>query len=151
MKRYNLRRLWRAAFAVNRECGIYGDFLYSVNQTRYGSGPLEALSGPTIGPLMEMAVVTPLNSLKAVLEGRESHFLAKEVRNAKGFLPFGNVWYAKAALDHLIFQQILEALSPGYLSAIRSRTQREYGQDWWWTPGEVEPKRTPDLGKALGK
>jgi hypothetical protein len=30
--------------------GVYGDFLYSLNQTRYGTGPLELAAGPTIGP-----------------------------------------------------------------------------------------------------
>jgi len=143
--------IWPAALLVGGALGIYGDFLYSVNSTRYGSGPIEALAGPTLGPLLEMGVVLPLNAAKAAIEGKESHFLALEARNAKGFAPFGNVWYAKAALDHLIFQQILEALSPGYLSNIRSRTAKEYGQDWWWTPGEAMPDRAPNLNAAIGE
>jgi hypothetical protein len=139
-----------AAILSNRECGIYGDFLYSVNQTRYGSGPVEALAGPTIGPLLEMGLVQPLNAVRAAMEGRESHFLANEARNLKNIIPFGNVWYAKAAIDHLIWQQVLELLSPGYLSSIRSKTAKEYGQDWWWTPGETLPDRAPNLNAAIG-
>jgi len=145
------KRIWPAALLAAGALGIYGDFLYSVNQTRYGSGPLEALAGPTLGPLLEMGVVLPLNAAKAAIEGRESHFLANEARTAKGFVPFGNVWYTKAALDHLIWQQVMEALSPGYLSNIRSRTAKEYGQDWWWTPGEAIPDRAPNLGAAIGE
>lgn len=140
-----------AALAANRHCGIYGDFLYGANQTRYGSGPVEALAGPTIGPLLEMSVVSPLKAAKANIEGKDSHFLANEARNVKGFIPFGNLWYSKAATDHLIVQQIMEQLSPGYMRSIRQRTQKEYGQRWWWEPGEVAPDRAPDLGAAIGE
>jgi hypothetical protein len=56
------------------------------------------------------------------------------VQDLKGFFPGGNMWYTKAALDHLLWQNVMEMLSPGYLASIRSRTMKEYGQDWWWSP-----------------
>jgi hypothetical protein len=39
-------KFWGAAFLQGGALGIYGDFLYGINQTRYGSGPIEALAGP---------------------------------------------------------------------------------------------------------
>jgi hypothetical protein len=48
-------KFWGQAFLQGGALGIYGDFLYGINQTRYGSGPIEALAGPTIGPLLELA------------------------------------------------------------------------------------------------
>ena len=142
----NAYKFWGAAFLQGGALGIYGDFLYSANQTRYGSGPLEALAGPTLGPLFELGLIQPLNAAKARIEGKETHLAAQSFSDLKGFVPFGNLWYAKAALDHLIFQQVMDALSPGYLATIRSKTQKEYGQSWWWSPGEVRPDRMPDLG-----
>jgi hypothetical protein len=144
-------KFWPAAFLQGGALGIYGDFLYSVNQTRYGSGPLEALAGPTVGPLLEMGLVQPLTAAKKAMEGKETHLGAQTLQDAKGFVPGGNIWYAKAAIDHLIWQQAMEALSPGYLSNIRSKTAKEYGQDWWWTPGETLPDRAPNLGAAIGE
>lgn len=144
-------RFMASAFLQGGALGIYGDFLYSVNSTRYGSGPLEALAGPTVGPLLEMGLVQPLTAAKKAMEGKETHLAAQTLQDIKGFVPGGNIWYTKAALDHLIWQQAMEALSPGYLSNIRSRTAKEYGQDWWWTPGEPAPERGPDLGKAVGR
>jgi hypothetical protein len=131
--------------------GIYGDFIYGVNQTRYGSGPIVAVSGPTIGPLLEMGLVQPLSEAKRAIEGKETHLLAKEFQDLKGFVPFGNVWYAKAALEHLVFQQVLDMLSPGYIQNLRQRQAREYGASWWWEPGELTPERAPDLGRAIGE
>lgn len=144
-------RFMASAFLQGGALGIYGDFLYSVNSTRYGSGPVEALAGPTVGPLLEMGLVQPLTAAKKAMDGKETHLAAQTLQDIKGFVPGGNIWYTKAALDHLIWQQAMEALSPGYLSNIRSRTAKEYGQDWWWTPGEPAPERGPDLSKAVGR
>lgn len=142
---------WPAAFLQGGALGIYGDFLYGAGHTRYGSGILESAAGPTLGPLLEMGLVQPINAIAKARQGKETHFLAQEAQDLKGFVPGGNIWFTKAALDHMIFQNVFEALSPGYLSSIRQRTQREYGQDWWWTPGEVAPERAPDFGKAIGE
>jgi len=144
-------KFWSAAFLQGGALGIYGDFLYSVDKTRYGSGPLEALAGPTMGPLLELGIVQPLTAAKKAIEGKETHFLAQTAQDLKGFVPGGNVWYAKAAMEHLVWQQVMEAMSPGYLNSIRRRSRREYGQDWWWQPGELTPERAPDLQSAVEK
>jgi len=144
-------KFWPSAFLQGGALGIYGDFLYSVNSTRYGSGPLEVLAGPTIGPLLEMGLVQPLTAAKKAMEGKETHLAAQTLQDAKGFIPGNNLWFTKAATDHLIMQQVMEQLSPGYLNTIRSRTRKEYGQDWWWRPGELAPRRAPNLKAAIGE
>jgi hypothetical protein len=129
--------------------GIYGDFLYGINETRWGSGVIESMSGPTLGPILELGLVQPLNAAKKAVEGKETNLLSQTVQDLKGFFPGANIWYAKAALDHMVWQQIMESLQPGYLQSIRSRTMKQTGQDWWWKPGELTPERAPDLEKAI--
>lgn len=104
---------------------------------------------PTIGPLLEIGVTGPLKAAEAQMEGRDSKYGATVVRYLKGITPGSNAWYARAALDHLIWMQAMEAVSPGYLASVRQRTQRETGQQWWWQPGELTPDRAPDLGSAI--
>jgi len=145
----NAAKFWGSAFLQGGALGIYGDFLYSVNQTRYGSGPLEALAGPTLGPLLELGLVQPLTAAKNAIDGKETHLMAQTLQDMKGFVPGGNIWYTKAALDHMIWQQVFESLSPGYLDTMRRRTKKEYGQDWWWEPGEMAPERLPDFAGAV--
>ncbi len=142
-------KFWGAAFVYGGALGFYGDFLYSINQTRYGSGPVEALSGPTLGPLLELSLVQPLTAAKNALEGKDTHLAAQTITDMKGYVPFNNAWYAKAAIDHLIWQNVMESLSPGYLAGIRRRTMRDYGQDWWWDLGTPAPQRVPNFGAAL--
>lgn len=145
----NWMKFWGSAFIYGGALGFYGDFLYSANQTRYGSGPVEALAGPTVGPLLELALVQPMGAIRKRMEGKDTNLASQTINDLKGFVPFNNAWYAKAAIDHLIWQQVNEALNPGYLSKLRRRTRREYGQNWWWEPGTTAPQRAPDLAAAV--
>jgi len=144
-------KFWLASFIKGGSLGIYGDFLFSANATtRYGSGPLEAIAGPTIGTAAT-AVTALVQAGNAMSEGKETHLAAKLINMGKGFIPAQNLWYTRAATDHIIFQNAQEMLSPGYLANMRARSRREYGQDWWWSPGEALPDRAPNIEAALGR
>ncbi len=144
-------RFWAAAALKGGTLGIYGDFLMSQSgTTRYGSGPLEVLAGPTIGSAAT-AVTQLVKAGNAMSEGKDTHLAAGLINMGKGFVPFQNLWYTKAATDHILFQNIQEQLSPGYLANMRANAARQYRQDWWWAPGEAAPDRAPDMGAALGR
>lgn len=142
-------KFWPAAFIKGGSLGIYGDFLYSQSgTTRYGTGPLEALAGPSLGTLGDFTTFA-IQAGNAIGTDKQTHFGARALQLAKGMIPAGNLWYTKAALDHILFQNAQEMLSPGYLSNMRNRTQKDYGTDWWWAPGELTPERAPNMGTAL--
>lgn len=147
----NWYKFWSASFIQGGALGIYGDFIYGVNQNRYGGGMLTTAAGPTLGPLLELGVVQPLDAIQNTIEGKKSHFLGKEFQDAKGFVPGGNIWYLKGALDHLVWQQVMEGLSPGYLRTIRERTRKDYNQNSWWEPGQLTPDRAPDVSQAFAR
>lgn len=69
---------------------------------------------------------------------------------AKGMTPGANLWYLKAATNHLIFNQLQELVSPGYLARVKSRAQREFGTTEWWDSRETMPGRAPSLAAAVG-
>ena len=142
-------KFWLASFMKGGTLGIYGDFLFSQSgTTRYGAGPLEALAGPTIGSFADLAALLAQAPGK-IKDGKDPQVAAKALNIAKGYIPGQNLWYTKAATDHLIFQAAQEALNPGYLQSMRSRHTSEFGNDWWWGPGEALPERAPDLGSAF--
>jgi len=60
-----------------------------------------------------------------------------------------NLWYTKAVLDHLIFNQLQEWASPGYLDRMQARAEKTYGQTYWWKPDEGVPSEAPDLSQAV--
>lgn len=150
-KPYDRFKFWGAAFLQGGALGIYGDFLSSVNQTRYGTGPLEIMAGPTIGPMLSLMLTQPMNAAAKSLDGKETHLGAQSIAQLKGFVPGNNLWYTKAVTEHLFWQRVMENLSPGYLSNMRSKTLKDYGQDWWWGPGENLPDRGPSFENMLAR
>ena len=143
-------RFWAASMLQGGSMGLYGDFLFSGGESRQGQGLIETSAGPTVGPLLEMIASQPIKAAKAAAEGKDTHLAAKEFQNLKGFIPGGNMWMTKAAMDHLVFQQIAEALSPGYLNSVRQKTMKDYGQEWWWQPGDMAPERPPNPAAIIG-
>jgi hypothetical protein len=94
-----------------------------------------------VGGLVEEALNLTQGNLIQYAQGKETHAGAEAIRFIKGNTPGANLWYAKAALDHLIWNQAAEYLSPGYLSSMRSRARREFGQDFYWAPDSAVPRR----------
>jgi hypothetical protein len=142
-------RNWIAAMLKGGSLGIYGDFLFS-EQTQHGGSALGSLAGPVAGELEDIIGLTQGNAVQA-MQGKDTNIGAETVRFVKGNLPGANLWYAKAALDHMIFDRLQEYFSPGYLRKMTHRAQTEFGQEFWWEPGEVTPERAPDLGAVAGE
>lgn len=138
-------RFGMAAMLKGGALGLYGDFLFS-DQTQGGASALAALGGPLAGD-----IETLFRLKDQATDGNIDATGANLVRLAKSHIPGANLWYTKAATDHMIFHQLQEHFSPGYLRNMRRRAQRDYDQQFWWEPGDLTPDRGPDLGAAIGE
>lgn len=142
---------WLAAFLKGGSLGLYGDFLFSGATQANQAGPIAAALGPVAGLVEEAFKLTQGNIVQA-MQGKDTNFGAEAVRFIRGNTPGASLWYAKAALDHLIFHNLQEYFSPGYLATMQRRAQKEFGQSYWWTPGTgLDGMRAPDLAKAIGE
>lgn len=132
--------------------GMYGDFLFADNTEHQNNGFVKVL-GP--GATFLSDAYDLFNTTKAEASGEGStkpgQYGAKLLRFARNYAaPFSRLWYAKAAFNHMIYQQQMEKLSPGYNARTRQRMARQ-GQTSWWQPGAMAPERAPDLGAAVGQ
>ncbi|HGU6745636.1 TPA: hypothetical protein ACNAFN_002980 [Klebsiella quasipneumoniae] len=131
-------KFWLGALLKGGGLGLYGDFLLS-DHTRYGSGALASMLGPVAGlvdDVVKLAQGIPLNAV----EGKPEQTGGDLVKLGKGLIPGANLWYAKAALDHMIFNQLQEYFSPGYLRKMEQRSKKEFNQTYWWRPQDVTPE-----------
>lgn len=141
---------WIKAFLKGGSLGLYGDFLFSGATQTSHVGPLAAMLGPVAGAVEETMALTQGNIVQG-LQGKDTHFGAEAVRFVRGNLPGASLWYAKAALDHMIFHQMQEYFTPGYLAKMERRARNEFGQDYWWRPGTgINGMRAPRPERALG-
>lgn len=139
-------KFWGAAFVQGGGAGILGDFLYAP-LARHDQSLGQSLLGPTVGLADDLYRLT-LGNFAQEIEGKESNFAAEAVRFARRNTPGTTLWYSKLATDRLLFDQLQMALDPQYaqrFARMESRARREYGQEFWWRPGDLEPSRGPAL------
>jgi len=136
-----------AAFLKGGSLGIYGDLLFS-DTTQYGNSPLASLTGPVLSSAEDLFNLSQGNVVKT-LNDKKTNVGADIVRFVKGNTPGASLWYLKAAMDHMIWQNLQEYYSPGYLSRMRARAQTDFHQNFFWEPGQAVPQRAPDLTKTV--
>ena len=118
---------WAAAFFQGGGLGIYGDFLYSELNNRYGNTLQETLLGPTVGDIASfLRVIGDINEPKKA--GK------KLLQLAEGNVPFLNLFYTKAAYDYLIGYQLKEMLDPGYFRRVRRKQEQTQGSSFYLKP-----------------
>lgn len=118
---------WQAAMMQGGGMGIYGDFLLG-ETNRFGRSALDTLAGPTLGSISD------LDELRAkAMAGEDT--AASAIRFITSNTPFANLFYTRAALDHLILFEFQEAVNPGYLRRMERRIRRENNQEFFISPG----------------
>lgn len=143
-------RNWLAAVLKGGSLGLYGDFLFA-QTTDYGRTLLGAVAGPMAGLFEDVDNLTRENIMQA-MQGEETDAGAEAARFARSYTPGSSLWYTKAAVDRLVFHQLQEYFSPGYLARSKARAREQYGTEYWWDPGAAPNEaRAPNLGNAAGQ
>lgn len=139
-------QFWGSAIMKGGGLGFYGDFLYdevTSNDTSLAAG----LMGPIASDLEQIWKLTAgygFAKAKGEFVGDER---AKIVRFARSEIPVLNLWYLQAAADHLLWNNMQEAVSPGYLDRMQAKAYNERGTTYWWNPQDATPSAAPDLAK----
>ena len=100
------------------------------------------------------ATATPASNIdaakEAAINGETNHDFSlaglRWVR--KNATPFANLWYTKAAFNHMVYDQMQDALAPGSSARQQARMEAK-GISYWWAPGEMAPTSAPDLSTAF--
>lgn len=140
---------WLAAAAQSGGLGIFGDFMFS-DVNRFGGGIPETIMGPFWGGTANDFAKLTAGNIRQAAEGKDPHIWAESLKFAKDNL-VPNLWYTKAALDHLLFYQLQEMANPGYLERMKGRVEKDNKQGFWWDPQDAVPVNGPDMGAMLGR
>lgn len=146
-------RFWARALAQGGGAGYLGDLLFK-DPTEFRATTTEQTIGTVLGPsagavaglVGDLAVANAWEFAK----GKETHAAAETLRWTNSQLPYVGLWQASAAWEHWFLHNAQEALNPGYLGRMRQRAMKDWGQGYWWAPGELTPDRSPDFGRITG-
>ena len=137
-------RFWAHALAKGGGLGFYGEFLYA-EATQHDTSLIAAIGGPLASDAEQITHLTVGTTIKSV-KGEKTDEGAKALQFAKSSL--GVPWYLKAALDHLVLNDMQEAASPGYLERMQNRASAQRDSSWYYDPHDAVPARAPDFSKA---
>lgn len=136
------QRFWTQAFIRGGGGGMLGDLVYS-STTRGGEGIREYALGPAIG-----AATSATGDLIQALSGNKGLNGRTVAQHVKAWVPGSTLWYTKLATDRMIFDNLQAMIDPDYRASFRryeKRLKKDFGQRFWWRPGEARPDRAPAL------
>ncbi|MEW0895353.1 hypothetical protein AB0S93_04335 [Acinetobacter baumannii] len=104
------------------------------------AGPLgndfTALLGLTVGNL------TQYN------EGKDTNFGNEAFKFVKGKIPAQNLWYTKAAINRMFFDEIQDTIAPGYREKALRKAERQQDRERFWGD-DVTDIRAPDFERVV--
>lgn len=136
-------KFWGEALLRGGGFGFYGDFLYS-ETTSHDTSLIPALMGPLATETETAWNLTGAAAIKAS-RGERTDEGAKLIRWGRSEIPFLNMWYTQAAMDHILWNDMQEAASPGYLDRMQTKAEVTKGTSWYWDPHDKLPARAPDF------
>lgn len=139
-------QFWGAAALRGGGLGFYGDFLYD-EFTEHDTSLIAALGGPGATTAEDVWKLTGAAAIHN-MRGERTDEGANLIRFAKGNVPVLNLWYLQSAMDHILWNHMQEAASPGYLERMQAKAEGTKGTTWYWQPGEHAPDRAPDISTA---
>ncbi|KRB61379.1 hypothetical protein ASE04_21145 [Rhizobium sp. Root708] len=145
---------WGEAFLRGGGGGMLADFLYS-STTRGKEGIAQYIAGPGPGAVMGATAdviqegAYRIGRLFGQRAQRSPPISGKDLADhLKAWTPGSSLWYTKAATDRLIFDNIQAMIDPNYrqsFSRYEKRMKKDFGQTFWWAPGDGLPTRAPLL------
>lgn len=154
---------WGAAVLQGGGLGILGDFLYSA-QARNGKSSALTSMGAGAALISDTWDLTGGNVgevVNAMGEGDdfgEAMDKAKPGRDTARYLarysPVSSLWWARAAWDRAVVDQLQKLLDPEAEEQFARQTrrmERDMGAGQWWEEGQALPSRAPEPATALGE
>jgi hypothetical protein len=128
--------------------GIFGDFLSS-ESNRFGGGLPATLAGPVVGLASDLTGLG-ITAARAPFSGEGN--LGREAVNVLRYnTPVTGIWYWGSAFQRIVFDNLQKLADPDAERAWRQSEKRRLeanGNPAWWGPGDMLPRRAPDLANV---
>lgn len=145
-------KFWAQALLQGGGMGIWGDLLFS-DVNRFGGGMAQTLAGPMADRVDQIRRLT-IGNIQQGATGERTNIGREAAQFVRQNTPGSSLWYLRLAWERIAMDQLQHLADPEASAAFRRRRQqrlRDYGNEFWWSPGETAPRRGPDLSHMLGR
>lgn len=135
-------KFWKAAALQGGGFGIFSDFLFG-DYSRFNQSVAVTLAGPVVGFGNDTLRAFMGNFDRSLDEGTETKFFADLYQLAERNIPGVKLWYTRLVLERLALDQAERMVDPRFderMRRIEGKMRKDYGQRFWWAPGEALPE-----------
>ncbi|MFS1998304.1 hypothetical protein ACLRGA_20405 [Acinetobacter baumannii] len=123
-----------------------GDILVAGTDTS-GRDANSFVSGPLGSDFTSLLGLT-VGNLTQYNEGKDTNFGNEAFKFVKGKIPAQNLWYTKAAINRMVFDEMQDTIAPGYREKALRKAERQQDRERFWGD-DVTDIRAPDFEKVI--
>ncbi|AZM38911.1 hypothetical protein EJP75_10390 [Acinetobacter baumannii] len=112
-----------------------------------GRGITDFIAGPLGSDAKAVAGITVGNAMQWY-EGKDTNAANEAFKLAKSKIPAQNLWYTKAAVNRMFFDEIQDSIAPGYREKLLRKAEREQGRTQWWGD-DLDDVQAPDFERVV--
>ncbi|MCQ1097140.1 hypothetical protein NNO92_01590 [Acinetobacter baumannii] len=125
---------------------VLGDILVAGTDTS-GRDANSFVSGPLGSDFTSLLGLT-VGNLTQYNEGKDTNFGNEAFKFVKGKIPAQNLWYTKAAINRMFFDEIQDTIAPGYREKALRKAERQQDRERYWGD-DVTDIRAPDFERVI--
>lgn len=125
---------------------VLGDILVAGADTS-GRDANSFVSGPLGSDFTSLLGLT-VGNLTQYNEGKDTNFGNEAFKFVKGKIPAQNLWYTKAAINRMFFDEIQDTIAPGYREKALRKAERQQDRERFWGD-DVTDIRAPDFERVV--
>ncbi len=125
---------------------VLGDILVAGTDTS-GRDANSFVSGPLGSDFTRLLGLT-VGNLTQYNEGKDTNFGNEAFKFVKGKIPAQNLWYIKAAINRMFFDEIQDTIAPGYREKALRKAERQQDRERFWGD-DVADIRAPDFERVV--
>lgn len=112
-----------------------------------GRGVANFLTGPMGGDTQTVLGLT-IGNINQWYQGKDTNAANEAFKLAKSKIPAQNLWYTKAAVNRMFFDEIQDSIAPDYRQRLLQKAEREQGRTRWWGDdmGDIQ---APDFERVV--
>lgn len=121
---------WMRSAVQGGGLSILGDIVVA-GADPSGRGITDFMVGPLGSDIKSVANVTIGNAMQWH-EGKDTNAANEAYRLLKNKIPAQNLWYTKAAVNRLVFDEMQDVIAPGYREKYLRKAEREHDRTRFW-------------------
>ncbi|WP_109123084.1 hypothetical protein [Acinetobacter baumannii] len=123
-----------------------GDILVAGTDTS-GRDAHSFVAGP-LGSDFESLLSLTVGNITQYNEGKDTNFGNEAFKFVKGKIPAQNLWYTKAAINRMVFDEMQDTIAPGYREKALRKAERQQDRERFWGD-DVSDIRAPDFERVV--